>query len=43
VVVGPPSHAANGLLGDSSTRLLVAEAPCDVLVVQPGELATVPG
>jgi MFS family permease len=43
VVVGPPSHANGGLLGDSSTRLLVAEAPCDVLVVQPGELAAISG
>jgi MFS family permease len=39
VVVGPPSGGAVGrLLNDSSSRLLVAEAPCDVLVVPAAEL-----
>jgi MFS transporter, ACDE family, multidrug resistance protein len=44
IVVGAPSGGAIGrLLNDSSSRVLVAEAPCDVLVVPAGKLAAVAG
>jgi MFS family permease len=44
VVVGPPSGGMVGrLLNDSSSRVLVAEAPCDVLVVPAAELAALAG
>ena len=39
VIVGPPSGGALGrLLNDSASRLLVAEAPCEVLVVAAEQL-----
>ncbi len=39
VIVGPPTAGAIGrLLNDSASRLLVAEAPCEVLVVAADQL-----
>ena len=39
VIVGPPTNGALGrLLNDSASRLLVAEAPCEVLVVAAEQL-----